>query len=99
MSRAVADDLRAAQLYLSSEGWAQHAAVSECGVCLAFALNFVTGYAPSSDRSRAARSAVFRLIDANEHSDIADWNDAPGRTFADVLALLDKAIAAEEARP
>lgn len=29
---------------------------------------------------------------------IMTWNDAPGRTHADVLALLDRAIAAEEAR-
>lgn len=29
---------------------------------------------------------------------IDDWNDTPGRTQAEVVALFDAAIAAEEAR-
>jgi hypothetical protein len=33
-----------------------------------------------------------------EMGGLIDWNDAPGRTHADVIAMLDAAIMAEEAR-
>lgn len=47
--------------------------------------------------------ALCALIEAsagaiNNQMRIAEWNDAPERTHAEVLALYDKAIAAERAK-
>ena len=95
MSAAVAADLRAAKDLLVADGWIQGAGKTDCGRCLGRAIADAaelrgSGYLP-------ARDAVFRLIPSSV--DIADWNDAGGRVKEQVLALLDKAIAAEEARP
>lgn len=48
--------------------------------------------------SEADRRFMEALFDATGRDDVADWNDAPGRTQAEVVALFDKAIAAEETR-
>lgn len=48
---------------------------------------------------KAAQDSLKRAIGIAERASLAEWNDRPGRTQADVLAAFDKAIAAEEAKP
>lgn len=93
MSRAVADDLRAVRERLVTQGWTQGAMQNAIGqVCLVGA-----GSCLSSNAWLATRVALYRAMEP-DRGELSQWNDAPGRTFAEVLALLDKAIAAEEAR-
>lgn len=54
---------------------------------------------PMSAGAFAAHVALCAALPADWIEDgAASWNDAPGRTQAEVLALYDAAIAAEEAR-
>ena len=94
MSAAVAADLRAVRDRLVTHGWTQRFTKTVTGKCCLVGATVEVGL--RGDAWLGFRSALFPLIGT---FDIADWNDAPGRTFAGVLALLDKAIAAEEARP
>ncbi len=94
MSAAVAADLRAVRERLVTFGWAQGAHRIWTRCCLLGAMEEVGLYGTAT---ALPRRALWEHIPDGE--EISVWNDAPGRTFADVLALLDKAIAAEEARP
>lgn len=66
--------------------------------CLAGAMLTCAPYWTETTRLRA-----MTLLDSLCGGDFVDWNDKAGRTQADVLELLDKAIvqaaAAEEAQP
>lgn len=50
----------------------------------------------ATDPSLRIIIALRRVLPPYHGDLISDWNDARGRTQADVLALLDQAIAAEE---
>lgn len=68
---------------LIDEGWCQHASENNLGQhCLMGALNIV-------DHDGKAYLYLYSLT----NHDVCRWNDAPGRTFEEVIALLDKAIA------
>lgn len=61
-----------------------------CGWC---ALGAIWGAAGSADipETKAAERMLSSIIDGRS---IAAWNDAPGRTQAEVIEAFDKAIAA-----
>lgn len=44
------------------------------------------------DESDEAVGSLFRALEEITSSAIGPWNDAPDRTFAEVLALFDRAI-------
>lgn len=54
--------------------------------------------APNFHSVRALRDALESVLPAGVAIEIEAFNDDPGTTHADVLALFDRAIAAEEAR-
>jgi hypothetical protein len=90
-------ELQTARGRLIERGWCQDSLLEKNGeVCLLGAL----GYQCSSDHALtpAARAIaqVLRLVHTS--GSIALWNDDPRRTKAEVLAVLDQAIAAESAR-
>lgn len=102
MTAQTATDLRAIREHLVTHGWTQGEMRSPDGRCCVLGafdalLPFVARADGLVQRRQAVRRALWRVIPPA--MEISDWNDAPGRTFADVLALLDQAIAAEEARP
>ena len=98
MSAAVAAALRAARGHLVEFGWQQGKQGGHGEPCCA--MGAITAAVTSGDVYHGARDALAaQLVVETGKRWIADWNDAPGRTFAEVLDLLDKAIAAEEARP
>lgn len=68
-----------------------------CRVCLVGAFSIAATGSPvgRSERSDAAWDAITRALEQRgplSDSPIADWNDAEGRTVAEVYALLDEAI-------
>ncbi len=93
----VVDVLRAGRAAIVRDGWRQGPGYfvypAPPGHCALQAL--VIANASLSEDRQAAQAA---LLDANGRSDIIRWNDTPGRTVDEVLALYDKAIAAEEAK-
>lgn len=96
--RVAADVVRA-------NGWNQHVFVQRrpgwplgaCPVCVFGALNIAAG-SPPNVPTRATRFAVGWIVAQfpEVRADLADWNDEPGRTKADVLDLLARAAAAAE---
>lgn len=74
-----------------TQGTAQQGGIGEDGpVCLGYALNLAAG--PDVDAVTQNRIAVgLRLPGVNHFSAIPEWNDADGRTVADVLATLHRA--------
>ena len=98
MTAQTATDLRAVRAHLVEHGWTQGRAHDEAGrCCLVGAATRAMGDVVSY-RYGAVRSALFMALRGVDF-DLSAWNDAPGRTFAEVLALLDAAIANEEGRP
>ena len=103
------DDLKAVRDLLSvPERWTKGAhardlvghTVPPAGVvavcwCLDGAALKLAGGDMHTPRYRNIERALTAAIDGGNYS---VWNDAPRRIHADVLALLDKAIAAEESR-
>lgn len=78
--------LNAAQ-YIRDHGWCQHVTRDRQGrVCLSGALY---RNAEEPDYTNAAY-AVYALIKEN----LAEWNDTPGRTEQEVIAVLEKAAEA-----
>lgn len=78
--------LDAAQ-YIRDHGWCQHQLMNRHGaVCLAGALESAPGWKNAQD----AIEAVARL---QPHASIwvSVWNDKPGRTKEEVIAVLEKA--------
>lgn len=87
-----------------AKGWCRRAyardsAGAECdwdspavaSVCLSRALG-----APCDEHTSAAVNSAFDIVAAEAVSYVHRWNDAPGRTQAEVLALLDRVIAEQE---
>ncbi len=66
---------------------------AECW-CIMGAVDAVVKNDP--DRFRDANLAVGHAIGIRELREIADWNDDPARTHAEVLAAFDRAIAAAD---
>lgn len=83
--------LRAAREKVAA-GWCKGADRNRDGrYCLMGAINAATD---DWDALAPARQGIYRLVGDTPRT----WNDAIGRTQAEVLAVLDQAIAAEEAR-
>ena len=87
---------RARQNIASPDSWTQGTAYRDCGghmqSCLVHALDraeFTESLA--AGREGAARVVLYRLLPA-PWQDLIEYNDAPGRTHAEVLDLLDRAI-------
>lgn len=98
----VADKLREARA-LIERGWTQGNYVEEGCYCALGAIGMaVVGNptAPSFMCGYPAISGVVRALGLplglRTSSGVADWNDAPDRTQAEVLAVFDKAIALAE---
>lgn len=64
--------------------------------CIRGAVNLVEQYSPSNSY-RAQEKLALMATGKSELMALAEWNDAPQRTHADVLALLDRAL--EETKP
>lgn len=74
----------------------------DCAVCLDGAVQWaICGYpnAPikSHDEGRTYWRTIRRLQRTLEVENVSDWNDAPERTHAEVLAAFDRAIELAEA--
>ena len=106
MSAQVAADLRAAADVLERDGWTQgdyHA--SDGCHCVVGAIEVATGYwtssRPQHDLSVTARREtavdVFEAVLESPADTVFDWNDAPGRTAAEVIAALRAAADRAEA--
>lgn len=96
MSAETARVLRGARALIDSPHlWSHHGMYGPNGqICMAVALGRANERGPAGWDEVAAA-----LRRATGGIDIAAWNDAPGRTHAEVLAAFDAAIATEEARP
>lgn len=66
----------------------------ECPVCLLGAINVASGGDPDDD---SEVTEAERLLKQCMKQYVPTWNDAPGRTVAEVYALLDEAIERAEA--
>ena len=87
---------QARQNIASPEDWAQGTAYRDCGghmqSCLVHALDrSEVARGEAAGRDGAARVVLYRLLPA-PWQDLIEYNDAPGRTHAEVLCLLDRAI-------
>ena len=93
------EQLRAARALVDSpRRWWQfggHNSGEHDCTCAGLALTQIADDA--GDRERRAREFFARTVGLTSGPDIFDWNDAPERTHADVLAAFDKAIEAAEA--
>lgn len=79
---------------LVAENWGQGNGLNDpkgCH-CIYTAVYDVSGGVDSRFRSPALRT-LCRSANLPPDGEIWDWNDAPGRTQSEVLALFDKAIA------
>lgn len=111
MSTQLVEDLRAARTLLLDRGWTQGALGRDangdaytnifflpCAACLcgygATILVASEHEGPSRPRSDAAHNALSNVVRA--HNDYITWQDAPGRTVGEVLAVFDLAIEAAE---
>lgn len=92
--------LVAARNLLEREGWVQRRGVTENGRCAVGATGCVAGLTPEScpvgafDAFREANNALAVVLrERGESARVVDWNDTPGRTKEEVLALFARAIA------
>ena len=100
-TRTTADVLRAARAKITPEGaWTQRELARTADGSpdapdnpLATCWCAIGAIESLTNETYALRALYLMGVD-----DIAKWNDAPGRTQAEVLALFDRAIAAEQAR-
>lgn len=93
------EQLRAARAVIDTpDKWGQRVSPRHfTGTC---AINAVT-FAERGCAERpihAAWDALIRALGTRTVEGVFDWNDAPERTHADVMALYDRAIANEEAQ-
>lgn len=79
------DTLRRTRGWLLQHGWAHHYYGQTDGPgCLEYAMHAVNG-----DVDELA--LLLQFVGIGDRTP-AEWNDQPGRTFADVIALIDRAI-------
>lgn len=112
MSAAVAEVLRKARALIADENaWIRNnlavnhegavvlsADSDACKWCALGAIDKVANFLHSPGFE--ARDAMIRAAGVDPEDDgLGDWNDAPERTHAEVLAAFDRAIEAEEATP
>ena len=109
--KTAAEVLRDAKGVLERNGWLQGhyfddrqfragTPAEACRVCLYGALNLAAGNGPHRplEAAHPVMLAVYAVIDASGDWDgVGGWNDEPGRTVDEVLALLDEAIERAEA--
>jgi hypothetical protein len=99
MSIETANALRVAKARIDTPGkWCKHQGDNGRGALCAFGAIWGMPVAVL----RALRAEVNRTIGGTCDSDyvsLASFNDAPTTTHADIMALFDRAIAAEEAKP
>lgn len=103
--------LRGAKAVLERNGWTQkdYAALgpgydgstplADCPVCLRGAVNVAGGSpdpASATEASDDAWRVLRRMVYQRYHEAPIGWNDKPGRTLAEVYALLDEAIVRAE---
>jgi hypothetical protein len=75
-------------------GWTQWAWADERGCCIMGALNLACGERVDYDVYLAAWKCVMAQVpDSDQCPTLMHWNDTEGRTQAEVLDLLDRAIA------
>lgn len=104
------DILRDAKTLLETKGWTQHhyarnaegagASLAADAVCFCAlgAISVASGGNPDDDYGSAAAYALARTCGGGSTWTVPEFNDAEGRTVAEVLAKFDEAIAAEEAK-
>lgn len=86
----VRETLIEARRLIAEKGWIQRDLESPQGFCLMGALLAASAGAPPTRTALlSARNALLRALASDS---LVLWNDAPERTAADVLALLDTAI-------
>ena len=91
--------LRRARELLVRDGWAQHVILSGDGRrCLMGAIIHAGQPTPADPEGNRRWAAVEPVCKVIGHRFIGQWNDAPGRTFEEVLAAFDRAITMEEAK-
>jgi hypothetical protein len=91
MSKQVADDLRAARAAIAAPGlWCKNA-YKDGGRCCAIGALEVLGEAAFKRARQALRHAL-----PEGFLSVVAYNDHPTTTHADILALFDRAIEAEE---
>jgi endonuclease YncB( thermonuclease family) len=90
---AVADKLREARALITKGKPYEQRGEVKC-VCMIAAL----ADAGAGDLRSEAREFLRKAVSpSNRYTDIATWNDRPGRTQAEVLAAFDRAIELAEA--
>lgn len=113
MTAPAADGLREARRLLAEVGWTQHeSARNAAGRVVYFNDPSVTCFCISGAMAKSSGmhmawnefegwDLLRRVLIKNPVGpfDPIDWNDAPGRTKAEVLDLFDRAIALAEAAP
>ena len=105
MTASTADVLRAARALVAtpSQWWQYrgHRGVEASRSCAGLALAAAEGYpdrhCPDAWLTLASAAGLGDLDLGDVSEAIYDWNDAPERTHAEVLAAFDRAIAAAEA--
>lgn len=93
----VVEILRKARVLIEAKGWRQGGADGSGKVCAGVAIEQAAG--DDSDLWHEPKAAFLLAADLRPHSYIFPWNDANGRTQAEVLAAFDRAIAATSGKP
>lgn len=84
-SQQVKEDAKAAAEYMREHGWCQGTLQNEQGQCCA---NGAMDKAiPSVTRFIDVQNAFYRELGIKS---VTDWNDKPGRTQEEVLAVFDR---------
>jgi hypothetical protein len=100
---SVEDVARLAAERLRVLGWQQGTYGDKCGggMCIAGAIGSVVGHRPEWPRGVIGGQVMDRigrlLLEDHVDADIVEWNDAPGRTVDEVIALLERVAAGEGA--
>jgi hypothetical protein len=87
--------IAARKLIEKPENWTQRKFRHGDAYCMSGALLAIDGH---SIMSSAVYAALKQAVPSSFHC-LAEWNDAPERTHAEVLAAFDRAIAMTSAEP
>lgn len=89
---SAAEVIREARNLLFERGWTQHVTEDDDGhLCLIRALNLAAGEGLGRVASIAHPGADKAIASAVDDRVAFGWNDEPGRTFGEVIDILDKA--------